>query len=602
MNPLGRALWLLALVALPAPATDERPWFDSLPAASARETAGVLELSQRVARTAVGGGTFASPAGVASDPAPSDPAFIAISVSDGKGPARVAAALGRTLDEAARTALGEVGRWRAGGLEPRWVVVDVADEVAPMEYREDGSLALPAERWGVAYDARSGVALLPAELTARALVDSRGRLRAERVEAHLAERGRRLGEASPRWRFTTHRYVSDGQRTAAIRHGRSLDWVADPPSLLAAAEAAGRHLVHAVGTDGRFVYEYDPVRNRVVPDYNILRHAGATYAMLELYDVTRSAALLEAATRALGYLRRRIEPCGPSDGERCLTEGGVAKLGGNGLALVALAEHARVTGERRHLPEMQGLARRVQALQRPDGRFVSHKVDLRSGAASSFVSGYYPGEAILGLLRLHALAPSPDLVESAARGAQYLTNVRDGHVDLARLPHDHWLLYALAELDRLRPDAGFDVSAGRIVRSMLDAQRTLDERGCCRTVVGGFVAAPPHWVGTFYTPPRSTPLATRGEGLAAAHELVWRRGRTEDAARLRAGMLAAVGFGIRTQVGPEEAMYMPRPERVVGAFRESLLSHRIRIDYAQHNVSALLGLRRALLAAADSRS
>jgi hypothetical protein len=218
------------------------------------------------------------------------------------------------------------------------------------------------------------------------------------------------------------------------------------------------------------------------------------------------------------------------------------------------------------------------------------------------VSEYYPGEAILGLLRLQALAPSPDLVDSAARGAAYLTNVRDGHLDLARLPHDHWLLYALDELDRLRPDAGFEASADRIARAILDAQRTLDARGCCRTVVGGFTAAPPHWVGTFYTPPRSTPLATRGVALAAAHELAMRRGRSDDAGRLRAAMSSAVGFGIRTQIGPETAMYLPRPERVVGAFRESLLSYGIRIDYAQHTISALLGLRRAQLAAVTTRS
>jgi hypothetical protein len=591
-----RALCLLVLVAARAPAAEGRLWFEDLPPVSRHAPVTLLDLSHRVARTVVHGDAFAAPEAVG------QPALVAISASDGRDPARVVVAIGPTLAGAAEAALGDVVRWRADGLRPRHVVVDVGDAVVPVDYREDGSLVLPAERWGVAYDAGSGVALLPAELTAGALVDARGRLRTDRVQARLAARRRTVAEVSPAWRFATRRFVSDGRHTEALDHGRPADWRASPPALLAAAAAAGQHLARAVGSDGRFVYAYDPVQDRVTSGYNMLRHAGTTYAMLELYEVARSAPLLAAATRALGYLRQRIVPCGSHDDERCLAERGEGKLGGNGLALVALAKHAQVTGKRADLPVMQGLARRIQALQRPDGRFAPHKVDLRSAAASSFVSEYYPGEAILGLLRLHALAPSAALVETAARGAAYLTDVRDGSLEPARLPHDHWLLYALDELDRVRPDAGFDASAGRIVEAILNAQRTLDRRGCCRTVRNGFVAAPAHWAGTFYTPPRSTPLATRVEGLAAAHALALRRGRAEDAARLRAAMVSAVGFGVRTQIGPETAMYLARPDLVVGAFRENLVGHRIRIDYAQHNISALLGLRRALLAAPPAGS
>ena len=55
-------------------------------------------------------------------------------------------------------------------------------------------------------------------------------------------------------------------------------------------------------------------------------------------------------------------------------------------------------------------------------------------------------------------------------------------------------------------------------------------------------------------------------------------------------------FQMRTQVTPWSALYLPRPDLALGGFRRSLQNFEIRIDYVQHNVSALLGLRSILLA------
>ena len=69
-----------------------------------------------------------------------------------------------------------------------------------------------------------------------------------------------------------------------------------------ALRLAGAYFVQACGPDGRFTYEYDPVPDLDSGRYNVLRHAGTVYAMMELYAIHRDPRLLAAAERAAAYL------------------------------------------------------------------------------------------------------------------------------------------------------------------------------------------------------------------------------------------------------------------------------------------------------------
>ena len=51
----------------------------------------------------------------------------------------------------------------------------------------------------------------------------------------------------------------------------------------------------------------------------------------------------------------------------------------------------------------------------------------------------------------------------------------------------------------------------------------------------------------------------------------------------------------RCQITEVSGLYLPRPDRAAGGFRRSLFDWEVRIDYVQHSVSALLGLRGILL-------
>jgi hypothetical protein len=301
--------------------------------------------------------------------------------------------------------------------------------------------------------------------------------------------------------------------------------------------------------------------------------------MLEVYEVTREPELLASAEKALEHLIGHVQEH-PTLGISFLVSEGVVKLGGSALSVIALAKHAAVTDATHNLPLMQALARYIADSQGIDGKFIHQRnypsLDPRSNAEVQF----YPGQAILALVRLHSLDQKDEWLDLAERGARYLINVRDRGGDTDDLPHDHWLLYGLNELYRVRPDGSYLEHAMRIAREIAASQ----ERN----------PYPPDRLGSYGSRGESTSTAARSEGLAAALALAEDFGQRSDLPALRAALELGIGFELQTQFQPERAMYLANPQRALGGFQHSLSGYDVRIDNVQHNISAILGMHRLL--------
>jgi uncharacterized protein YyaL (SSP411 family) len=348
-----------------------------------------------------------------------------------------------------------------------------------------------------------------------------------------------------------------------------------------AARRAGAYLQRSVRSNGKFDYSYLPVEDRVQESYNLVRHAGTVYAMLELYEVDGNPELLDDAQRAIDYLLGFVKDYNAgTQASSVLVSGDKIKLGGVALTVVALTKYTAVTQDRKYLPVMRRLARYIQYSQNSDGSFVSQRYYPSREVRKDFVSQYYPGEAILALLRLNALEPQSAWLDTAEKAARYLIAVRDGAVATHNLVHDHWLLYALNELYRVRPRELYLNHAMRIAQAITARQNRHPHH--------------PDHLGSYYAPPRSTPTAVRTEGLLAAHSLAQDFNRPRDAARILSAIELGTGFQLQTQIGPEKAMYMQNPQRALGGFHRSLSDYEVRIDYVQHNLSAILGFHQLL--------
>ncbi|MFW6059245.1 MAG: hypothetical protein ACODAQ_03635 [Phycisphaeraceae bacterium] len=353
-----------------------------------------------------------------------------------------------------------------------------------------------------------------------------------------------------------------------------------PQRLLEAAQLGGEYAMNATMAQGRFVYLYDPQRDAVEPGYNMLRHAGTVYSMFQLYEASPNERLRRDALRALDYMHRRIVVDERNDETVAyLLDDDDAKLGGNGLALLATTEYMRVTGEPRRLWEAQRMAAWIAQLQQPSGEFRPHIIEMPEGEAREFTSLYYPGEAMLGLVRLHAIDGDERWLDVAARAADWLIASRRDVPD-DELPHDCWFLLALDELHRLRPKAHYVAHARRLARVLVDAQ------------VRAETAPVPEWIGGFNRPPRPSPTSTRTEALCAAYRLLRDHGEADEPLdEIRATIERGVRFQLRMQYTREQARGARRPRLVAGGFPASFEESMIRIDYVQHNISSFLALR-----------
>jgi hypothetical protein len=349
-----------------------------------------------------------------------------------------------------------------------------------------------------------------------------------------------------------------------------------------------------VEADGRFRYLWRTADGRPLSGFNVLRHAGSAYSLVQAADTFGEPGWRAAAERALAWTvgrSRTDERHGPYGGGkvRWLPETKHVKLGGAALAAVALATWQQTTGDERWSTELREFARYLVSQQQESGEFVYFASIEPGGEPRDDVSVYYPGEAVLGLVLTYGVDPDPAWLEAAIRGAAWLVEVRDAGKSRRSLENDHWLMIGLSHLYRITQDPRW------LDHSLRLAEAVEWQAGAH----AGHDVFHRDYKGGFYEPPRSTPAATRAEGLVAVLD-------TCEAARracpqVQDRLVAALGHVLESQYRPETAWWMPRPGRVVGGFAGGVVDPDLRNDYTQHALSALIGGARVIDGAEEPR-
>ncbi|HLK39378.1 MAG TPA: hypothetical protein VKU41_21610 [Polyangiaceae bacterium] len=357
---------------------------------------------------------------------------------------------------------------------------------------------------------------------------------------------------------------------------------ATPEALIRAVGRGADYLARVMNDEGRYVYVYHPVEDRDDASYGWLRHAGTTYALLEAYDEFGTPLYRQKAERALAYLSARLRDDPASQGkylQENLDEE-QQKSGGAGLALLAFAEHAAVTGSRQHLETMRALARFIVAQQYADGHFRSNvDVERETGQKTKREVIYYTGEAVLGLMRLYAIDSQAYYLDAARKAADWVIQVRDSYVSEENQEHDHWMSYAFNELYRAIGSGAYLEHAYKIARAIQQKQRSAAD------------APAPDLVATFYDG-QTTPAATRLEAYDADAALSRFAGKPDAWLLGPAQEVAAAMLG--QQFSADNDYWLKNPAKAEGGVRESLFVQDVRIDYVQHSMSAWLHLARLL--------
>jgi len=347
--------------------------------------------------------------------------------------------------------------------------------------------------------------------------------------------------------------------------------------LLTAARAGGDYLVRMQKPNGSFHYYYNAAEDQFeTRTYNIVRHAGTALSLFDLYGATRDVRYRESARLAVKFLKTRFHRGRSRNSVYVLDYDGKAKLGANGLALVALAKQIELDPKRADRQSAARLANLILAMQREDGSFDT-RYRLRPGDPEGIESLYYPGEAILGLVRLFKSNGDNRLLDSARRGADFLI---ESQRMMDVLPPDAWLMQALEALYNVGHEGRYAAHTIALAEAMIAEQYTNND--------------PPGYSGGFGPgPPRSTPAAARAEGLVSAYRIARSTGDAR-ASKIAAALKACASFQLAQQFTVRNSASLPNPRRAAGGFFEGPASMRIRIDFVQHNISSLLGIGEAL--------
>lgn len=518
-----------------------------------------------------------------------------LSVDNGLTRSHVASGSGKNFNTAISNAVNLYKDNISNNSKPKSVKLDIVTELRPIIKKQsrinitNTEVRYNRREDGLMFNKDLSLAFLPEEVESYKMIEDR-RIQSENIfnafEKHFLLDEQKLvknflsSKFMNIYRFRTDSWFIDENEFLPLYKGKRFYEELNTENLWQSIELTkDNYFRQVVNPQGKFVYIYNPEYSDVPNKYNILRHAGTTYSMLETYEMMPDKGLMTAIKRAIKYLLTKVEDTtinGKS--AQVVVEKDSAKLGGNGLSVVALAKYTELTGDKQYLPLMQNMATWMGELQDETGKFAIHKQIFSTGEDSGFVSHYYPGEAILALCRLYQLDKDEKWLDLAENEATYLITERDVEANLDTIAHDHWLLYALNDLYRERPKDIYLKHSFFIAEAIMKAQR-LDTN-----------KFKPEWIGSFdsHSYPASTPAACRSEGLGAAYRLANDHGHHEEAATYKKAMETAIKFQLYLQLKPESVMYYRNKRFCLGAIHPSLNKYELRNDYTQHNISSFI--------------
>lgn len=259
------------------------------------------------------------------------------------------------------------------------------------------------------------------------------------------------------------------------------------------AMLGAHYLLYAIQKNGKFIYLRDMKGNPVNGQYNLLRHAGAVWAMHQVFEWMESKLVklenswsLADKKPVIEYLEHYIHIMEDDNLSNFLVDdNGVCKLGGNALAYLVFMDSDKATAKNL----LDGLKEFIN----DDGSIKFSKFVMDTGLPSDWESEYYPGEAALALVK----AGEFDLCYKVIT---HLYNNRDKEKPL----QDHWLMQAIEILYGVIiefPEEGFDEQLSLLNNYM--EKLTME-----------IILNPLDYIN------RACPLACRMEGLIASYKML----------------------------------------------------------------------------------
>ncbi|MBN2224475.1 MAG: AMMECR1 domain-containing protein [Deltaproteobacteria bacterium] len=310
----------------------------------------------------------------------------------------------------------------------------------------------------------------------------------------------------------------------------------------------------------RINYLYYPVTNKYSKDTNEVRNLAVLYILPELNDFLGDDSLGGLIRGTTDHYMTKIKQTGDYS---YLDLNGDAKIPYNAFMILSLIRQPDYPGA---LETAGRLADGIVSLQRPDGSYVTSFDGKVSGI------DYYPGEAMLSLMRLFDVTGDTRLAESVAQAFPYYRDYWRRNKNTAFIP---WHTQTYFLLARHKKDAELESFVYEMNDWLINTYQIF--RDAYPDKIGGFKKE---------NPGNST--ASYMEGINDAYRTARLFENKRHSRKYRNSIENGMRFVLQTQFTPENAFWVKNPKRAVGGFRASLRKVDLRNDYTQHATSALI--------------
>ena len=324
---------------------------------------------------------------------------------------------------------------------------------------------------------------------------------------------------------------------------------------------------------GKFEYGIYPVYHKVIPGYNILRHASSIWSLVCAYRITGDKFILRQVEGALGYLVKNsfYKYRKPREEENTAyiadIEKREVKLGGNAVAIIVFTEYMNVTGNDRYKKLCVELGNGIlELLDSETGEF-THVLSIPDMKIKDKMrTVYYDGEAVFALARLYGLTGEQRWLDAASAAVERF--IREDYTQY----RDHWGAYAMNEITKYKPEERYFEFA--LKNAQVNLKTIHNQKTTYHTYLELLCV-------TFELYRRITE-----NNIPVAYLSQFDRNYFIDTIFYRADYM------LNGYCYPEYAMYLKYPDKITGAFFIRHDGYRIRIDDIQHFCGAYYSLYR----------
>lgn len=506
-----------------------------------------------------------------------------LSLSDGQSQAIVFKGEGKSFIKAWESAVKKAQDYSsAHQYQPIWLKADLVNYVEQINYkmfnyRINQSGNHEFFRYGLSLDSDLNTAFLEGEINANQLISYRStrELNYEAVNQYLQVRSQYDHSTfSPLNQYPTEIYFFSSQgffcdqnqchnlfsNPEMQSYGRREGDYLNADRVQEIAALASDQLANSIKENGQFVYGWQ-LSHRLISGYNVVRHAGATWGLLNQYRLTPKPQLLAKIELALSYLEKQIVYQDLQTAYVVEYSEKEIKLGANALAIIAFIEYMEVTNNQKYQDLVIHLGQGITRLMTDFGEY-NHVLFYQEAGKKDydlkekFRIVYYDGEATFALTKLYSFTKDEKWLTAAKLAidnfiaADYTKYI------------DHWIAHALNEVLKY-------TDSGRYYEFALrNAHENL------------YVIA--HQPTTFHTYFELLMATFEVYDRLQSQNINLKYLETFNEKMFIDTIFARAQFMLDGYFYPEVAMYLPDPAKIVNSFfiRHDLF--RSRIDDVQH--------------------